>query len=116
MKKLDPNHYHDNPCAIAEFLSEALKTNKLHSILDAIKSVLLAQNVTALSEATGIRRESLYRSFSGKVDPPLSRVLSLFDGLDVRLEVKPLVARKERPPRPKPGRPRSSARRVVKKL
>ena len=111
MKKLDPKKYRDNPPAIAEFLSKAFERNEPASIMDAIKSVFLAQNVKALSESSGMYRPNLYRTFGGKVDPPLSRVINLFDGLDVRLVVKPIAGR-ERPPRPKLGRPNTSARRV----
>src|SRR5258705_11314357 len=43
-------------------------------------------------------------------EPQLSRVLSLFAGLGVRLVVKALPKR-EKPPRPKLGRPLSSSKR-----
>jgi DNA-binding phage protein len=53
-----------------------------------------AQNVKQLAEITGMRRDGLYKTFgSNKKDPQLSRVLSLFAGLDVRLVVKSLPKR-----------------------
>jgi probable addiction module antidote protein len=100
----------DNPEAIAEYLTEVFEKNDLPSILEAITIVMRAQNVKALAEATGMRRDGLYKTFSGsKKDPQISRVLSLLDGLDVRIVIKPLPPR-ERPARPKLGRPRSSSK------
>jgi probable addiction module antidote protein len=99
-----------NPPAIAEYLTEIFEKNDLCSILDAIKFVVQAQNVKALAESTGMRRDGLYKTFGGRKDPQLGRILRLFEGLDVRIVVKPLPAR-ERPPRPKLGRPLSSPKR-----
>jgi DNA-binding phage protein len=55
-----------------------------------------------------MRRDGLYRTFNGKKDPQLGRILSLFDGLDLRIVVEVLPTR-EKPPRPKLGRPRSKS-------
>ena len=108
---LDPKKLRDNPIAIAEYLTEAFEKSELSGILDAIKSVMQAQNVKQLAEITGMRRDGLYKTFgSNKKDPQLSRVLSLFAGLDVRLVVEALPKR-EKPPRPKLGRPLSSSKR-----
>ena len=107
---LDPKKFRGNPITIAKRLTEAFERGDFAGILDAIKSVMQAQNVKELAEVTGMRRDGLYKTFgSGKKDPQLSRVLSLFEGMDVRIVVKPLPAR-EKPPRPKLGRPRSSSK------
>jgi probable addiction module antidote protein len=106
-KKLDPKKYRDNPTAIAGYLTESFEKNDLATALDAIRSVMRAQNVQALSEFTGLRRDNLYRTFRGKADPLFSRILAIFAGLDIRFVVQPLPLR-EKPPRPKLGRPPSS--------
>jgi probable addiction module antidote protein len=109
-RRFDSKNYRDNPPAIAAYLTEAFEKSDLGGILDAIKSVMQAQNVKQLAEITGMRRDGLYKTFgSNKRDPQLSRVLSLFDGLDIRIVIKPLPAR-EKPPRPKLGRPLSSSK------
>jgi probable addiction module antidote protein len=101
----------NNPQAISDYLTEIFAKNDLQSILEAIAIVMRAQNVLALAEITGMRRDGLYKTFSGtKKDPQLSRVLKLFNGLDVRIVVKPLPP-KARPSRPKLGRPLSSSKR-----
>jgi probable addiction module antidote protein len=104
---------HRNPTAIANYLTEMFEKNDLFSLLDAIKFVMQSQNVKALAENTGMRRDGLYKTFDGRKDPQLSRILKLFDGMDVQIVVKPLPAklRKQRPPRPALGRPRSASKR-----
>ena len=106
----DPKKFRGNPVAIAEYLTEAFEKSDLDGILDAIKIIMQAQNVTELAELTGMRRDGLYKTFGrSKKDPHLSRVLRLFDVLDVRIAVKPLRPRKK-PPRPKLGRPKTRLR------
>jgi probable addiction module antidote protein len=105
--RLDPKKYRDNPSAIASYLTDAFEKNDLGVILKAIQSVMRAQNVQELSEITGLRRDNLYRTFRGAADPLLSRVLTLLAGLDVRIVLYPLEPR-NKPPRPKSGRPTSS--------
>ena len=111
-RRFDPAHFRDNPAAIAEYLTEAFEKNDFGGILAAMKFVMQAQNVKALAEAAGMRRDGLYKTFGAKKDPQLGRVLGLFEGLNVRIVVKPLPhPAKERPPRPKLGRPLSSSKR-----
>jgi probable addiction module antidote protein len=105
----------DNPAAISEYLTETFKKNDLDCILDAIKIAMQAQNVKALAESTGMRRDGLYKTFDGRKNPQLSRILRLFEGLDVRILVKPLPAR-ERLPRPKLDRPVSSFERTPREI
>jgi probable addiction module antidote protein len=104
----------DNPPAIADYLTEMFGKNDLKGILEALKVVTRAQNVLALAESTGMRRDGLYKSFNGTKDTQLSRVLLLFEGLGVRIEVRALPAR-ERSPRPKLGRPLSSSNRRARR-
>jgi probable addiction module antidote protein len=95
----DSKELRDNPVAIAKHLDKAFATDDLKVILGAINSAMRAHNVLALAEATGLRRDRLYKTFGGNVDPQLGRVMELLAGLDVRLSVKPLP-RKKKPPRP----------------
>jgi probable addiction module antidote protein len=112
--KLDPKKYRDNPVAIAQYLSEVFEKNDLETAIIGIKSVLAAQNVQALSEITGMRRDALYKTFRGKSNPLFGRILTLFAGLDVRFVVHPLPP-KEKPPRPKLGRRPSGEKKATRK-
>src|SRR4051794_41638473 len=99
--------FRDNPKAIADYLTEALSKDDIAAVLSALHSMLRAQNVLALARDTGMRRDRLYKTFGGSIDPQFSRVLKLLAGLNVRLVVVPLPP-KPQPPRPKLGRPRKA--------
>ena len=101
----------DNPKAIARLLSKALATDELDPVLSALNQILIAQNVAAIARESGLRRDKLYGSFGGRVDPTLSRVLALLSALNVRLSAVPL-APKSSPVRPKLGRPKRRAPKV----
>jgi probable addiction module antidote protein len=105
MKAGDPKQLRDNPAQIASYLNQAFETDDLATILSAVRDALRAQNVAALSRATGLRRDRLYRTFGGQIDPDFSRILKLLEGLGVQLAVKPRTIIKPKPPLPKLGRP-----------
>jgi probable addiction module antidote protein len=104
-KEFEPKKYRDNPEAIAAYLTEKFRENNLPDILRAINRIMRAQNVQALAHEAGLRRDRLYKTFGGEIDPQLGRVIALFEGFGVCLAATPLPP-KERPSRPKLGRPR----------
>ena len=106
-QKFDPKDYHGNPIGISRYLNEALAGDDLRVLTRAIGDVMRAQNVMALSEEAGLRRESVYRMFSGDRDPTLGNTMKMLAALGVQLVVKPRTVIKTKPPRPKLGRPRS---------
>ena len=97
--------FRDNPEAIARYLNESLAKNQLQPVLSAFDKILRAQNVQAVAREAGMRRDKLYGTFGGKVDPTLGRVLKLLNALNVRLVAVPWIGR-PLPARPKLGRPR----------
>jgi probable addiction module antidote protein len=107
-QELDPEHYRDNPTAIANYLTEIIKKNDLATLVRAIGNVMRAQNVKALSEETGLRRENLYRMFAGHRDPTLGNTMKVLASFGVQLAVEPMTSIKVKPPRPKLGRPGST--------
>ena len=74
----------DDPAAISAYLTEIFKENKIGPIRDGLSAVMQAQNVQMLARDAGLRRDTLYRTFGGRTDPQLSRVLKLFKALNVR--------------------------------
>jgi probable addiction module antidote protein len=101
--------FRDNKEVIAAYLTAAFAKNDLSEVRLALRLILRAQNVQAIAREAGLRREKLYRTFGGEVDPQLGRVLKLFSALNVRFTVVPM-ATPERPPRPKLGRPKNTER------
>ena len=71
--------FRDNPKAVASHLNKSLRTNELEPVLDALRQVFIGQNVAAVARETGLRRDKLYGTFGGTVDPTLSRVLALLN-------------------------------------
>ena len=99
--------FRENNEAIAAYLTEAFAENELIKVLPALRRVLRAQNVQAVAREAGLRRERLYGTFGGEVDPSLGRILKLFNALNLRFTIVP-SARRERRPRPKLGRPKKN--------
>jgi probable addiction module antidote protein len=102
----DPNPLRDNPARVAAHLNQAFATDDFMIILSALGKAMRAQNVSALSRATGLRRDRLYKTFGGDIEPDFRRVLRLLEGLDVQVTITPREVRKSKPPLPKLGRPR----------
>ena len=97
--------FRDNPESIAHHINKSLEKKDIPSILNALRDVVLGQNVAALAREAGMRRDKLYGTFGGDVDPTLSRVLRLLWSLNIQLLVVP-GALKCPPPRPRLGRPK----------
>ena len=99
------DHLRSNPLKIADFLNEAFETDELPTILAALRDALRAQNVAELSRRMGLRRDRLYKTFGGEIDPDFGRVLKLLEGLEVQITITP-----RKVPKPqallKLGRPR----------
>jgi len=105
MTEFNPSDLRENPLNIAAHLNKAFATDDFASILKALSEVMRAQNVSALSRATGLRRDRLYKTFGGDIEPNFSRVLKLLEGFDVEITIKPREVKKAKPPLPKLGRP-----------
>ena len=75
--------FRDNPVAIAAHLTENFEENDIFKARPALSSVMQAQNVQMLARDAGLRRDTLYKTFGGRIDPQLSRVLKLFRAMDV---------------------------------
>lgn len=80
----------DNPAAIAAYLTENLQENDPSRAQAALSLVARAQNVQILARDAGLRRDTLYRTFSGRIDPQISRVLKLLEAMNVKPDVVPV--------------------------
>ena len=110
MKEFDPKQLRDNPALIARFLSSAFETDDLPTILGALRDTLRAHNVSAISRATGLNRERMYRTFDGTVEPNFAGILKLLACVGVQLTVKKRTVALPKPPLPKLGRPPKAAK------
>lgn len=104
-EKKELRYLRDDPKSIAELLNNSLEKQEIGSVLRALRDIVVAQNVMALARETGLRRDKLYGTFGGEVDPTLGRVLKLLWGLNIQVVAVPGPS-KPRPVRPKVGRPK----------
>ena len=89
----DPSEYLDNDEAIQSYIDEAVATGHASFIADSLGVVARAKGMTSLAKATGLSRESLYRSLSGEGNPNLKTLLAVCAALGVTLNIgKPLQA------------------------
>ena len=80
--------YRRNPEQIAKHLNAALATGDVGAFLHAVGEMIHAEGFSKFAKKSGLGRESLYRSFSGKMSPRFDRVLEALSALDVSLVVK----------------------------
>ena len=72
---------------IAEFLSEAYLDDDPNVFIIALGHVAKHKGISTLAKETGLNRESLYKTFSGKVQPKWDTVHRLLRALKVKLAV-----------------------------
>jgi probable addiction module antidote protein len=71
--------------AIALFMMEAFNTSDPGYISHALGVVARAKGMTQIAQDTGLSREQLYRSFSGKGNPTLKATLAVMKALGIKL-------------------------------
>lgn len=87
--RFDASEYLDNPEVIAAYISEALETNDPAFIAAAIGDVARAYGMSAIADAAGVSRGSLYRGLSREGNPELSTVVSVLRAFGLSLAAKP---------------------------
>lgn len=90
MKKLkltpfDAAQYLDSPEAVAAYLSDALSTGDLQQINQALGTVARSKGMSAISRASGLGRESLYKALKEGGNPTFDTVLKVITALGVKL-------------------------------
>ncbi|TPG85996.1 putative addiction module antidote protein [Pseudomonas caspiana] len=81
----DPAAALTDPETIAIFMTDAFETGDAAHIAQALGVVARAKGMTELAKESGLSREQLYRSFSGKGNPTLKTMLAVMRavGLDL---------------------------------
>lgn len=74
--------------AVAAFMAEAFRTNDAGYIAHAIGVVARAKGMAEIAGATGLSREQLYRSFSGRGNPTLKTTLAVMKALGLEMTAK----------------------------
>lgn len=88
--KFDAADYLKTPVAIAEYLTEAFDTNDPAFICHALDTVARAKGIADVSKATGLSRESLYKTFKETAKPEFDTVRKVMQSLGVKLVAEPI--------------------------
>ena len=77
-----------DPRAAAELLDAAIETGDAGDIMYALREIALARGgVADVAAATGLSRESLYRTLSRNGNPRLTTLLAVMKATGVRIRV-----------------------------
>lgn len=85
----DPANYLDSDEAIAEYLALCLEDPNPDVFLAAIGDAARARGMTQLAKDTGLRRESLYKTFKPGKRPEFATVQKVLEALGLSLTIAP---------------------------
>ena len=86
----DAADYLKTPTAIAAYLTEAFETNDHVYICQAFDTVARAKGIADISKATGLSRESLYKTFKETAKPEFDTIRKVMSSLGVKLVAEPI--------------------------
>ena len=88
-KPFDVADHLDNPKEVAAYLDAVLEEGDDKLLLVALRNVVKSRSFAKVAQEAGLRRETLYQSFSEDGNPRLSTLNSVLGQLDLRLGVTP---------------------------
>ncbi|QPF82984.1 putative addiction module antidote protein [Bradyrhizobium genosp. L] len=94
ISKFDAADYLKDPVSIAAYLTEAFETDDPVYISMALDTVARAKGIADIAKATGLSRESLYKTFKETARPEFETVRKVMSSLGVKLVVEPIDAQK----------------------
>lgn len=95
--------------ACAVFLTEALKSDDVAYIADALGVVARARGMAQIARKTGLSREGLYKTLSEKGNPEFATVLKILEAVGLMLVAEPA----EKPKHKAKSRPATTRRRAA---
>jgi probable addiction module antidote protein len=78
-----------NPQSIARFLNDAFETDRASDVISAIGNLARDRGIAFIAEQAGVRREGLYRSLSGDMDPKFGTICKVLKALGMQITIKP---------------------------
>ena len=81
------------PAEIAAYLDAVLEEGDDKLLLVALRNVVKSKGFTTVAQGAGLRRETLYQSFSEDGNPRLSTLSGVLGQLGMRLSVTPQAKR-----------------------
>ena len=83
----NPVDYLESDAEIADYLTEAYQDDDPAVFIVALGHVARHKGVTRLARETGLNRESLYKTFNGKVQPKWDTVHRLMKAMKIDLAI-----------------------------
>ena len=83
----NPVDFLENDAEIAVYLTEAYQDENSTVFIVALGHVVKHKGLAQLAEETGLNRESLYKTFNGKVQPKWDTVHRLLKAMKVELAI-----------------------------
>ena len=85
----DPSEHLETKEEMANYLEAALEDGDSSLIAAALGDIARSKGMASIAEATGLGRESLYKSLSENGNPELATVLKVVEALGLRLTAVP---------------------------
>lgn len=83
----NPIDFFNTEAEIAEYLAEAYQDDDPAVFIVALGHVVKHKGLAQLAEDTGLNRESLYKTFNGKVQPKWDTIHRLLKAIKVELAI-----------------------------
>jgi probable addiction module antidote protein len=90
VSKFDAADYLKTPEAIAAYLTEAFESDDAAYICTALDTAARAKGIGSIAKATGLSRESLYKTFRDTAKPEFETVRKVMGSLGVKLVAEPI--------------------------
>lgn len=90
LKSFDLSEHLTTQEAISEYLTQVLEDGDTEEIIRALGYIAKAKGITAISNETGLGRESLYKSIKPGSKPRFDTVLKIIKALGVKLHAEPV--------------------------
>jgi len=94
VSKYDAADYLKTAAAVAAYITEEFETNDIAYILTAFDTVARAKGIADVSKATGLSRESLYKTFKETAKPEFDTVRKVMGSFGVKLVAEPIEEKK----------------------
>ncbi len=88
IREFDASRYLNDEETIAEYLAASLEDPDPDAFLTALGDVAKARGITQLAKDTGLRRESLYKTFSSGKKPQFDTIRKITKALGLSLLIK----------------------------
>ena len=92
-REFDVADHLGSPEEIAAYLDAVLEEGDDKLLLVALRTVVKSKGFTTVAQGAGLRRETLYQSFSEDGNPRLSTLSGVLGQLGMRLSVPPQAKR-----------------------